>query len=638
MISKSTIAKIVETAQIEEVVRDFVTLKKRGTNYIGLCPFHNEKTPSFNVSPAKGIYKCFGCGKGGDAIEFIKEHEKYSFEEALRYLANKYRIGIEETESTQEEKQKQANDESLFIINNFAQQYFSEKLFNNEEGKSVGLSYFKERQFREETIKKFQLGYALDSYDAFMKEALSKGYNLELLKKIGLLKEKDGKVYDFYRGRVMFPIHNLSGKIIGFGGRILKKEKSPAKYINSPESEIYNKSKVLFGLFFAKKSIPEKDECLLVEGYTDVISLHQGGIENVVASSGTSLTQEQVRLIKRYTENITIVYDGDAAGIKAALRGLELVLEVGMNVKIVVLPEPEDPDSFIQKVGATEFLNYINANKKDFILFKTNILLKDAENDIAKKGALIKDIVEIIAIIPDPIKRQLYLKECSKLMKVDEQILIGETNKVKRKAMQKETTVSKDEAETMEQKASPEFSTAQEGLYEMNSDDFQERDVVRILLEHGQKNFSEGVSVAEYILKEIEEIKIDNPLYAKMLKEFSDEIAKGTVPDANYFVRHPEPAISQLAIELLASPYQLSENWEKHGIFVGDKNLLFKKDIDSSLSRLKLKKVLKLLAENEAQLKETKDETAFNSKMKIHQTLMQWKSELSKQIGTVIVK
>lgn len=639
MISRQTKAKILDTVHVEEVVGEFVSLKKRGPSYIGLCPFHNEKTPSFTVSPAKGIYKCFGCGKGGDAISFLIEHEKYSYPEALKWLAKKYNITIEETEETPEEKIKKNVEESLYIITGFAQQYFSHNLHLTEEGKSIGLSYFKERNFSEEMIKKFQLGYALDGFEDFTRHALQKGYQLDLLRKAGLVSDKENKNFDFFRGRVIFPIHNLSGKIIGFGGRILKKEKSPAKYINSPESEIYNKSKVLFGAFFAKNAIVKNDECLLVEGYTDVISLHQGGIENVVASSGTSLTQEQIRLIRRYTNNITIVYDGDSAGIKAALRGLELILEEGMNVKIVVLPEPEDPDSFIKNVGTADFLKFIHDNKKDFILFKTGQLLQDAANDLGKKAELIKDIVETIAKISDPIKRQLYLKECSRLMKIEERILIVETNKIQRKALQKETSATPEEIKMLEQQANPEFSSTQEGMYEVGSDEIQEKDVLRLLFDYGQKEFSEGVSVAEYILKELEEIKVDNPLYSAIIYEFSEQIAQHHIPDTNHFIHHSNNAFARIAIELQSSPYELSENWQrKHAIYVTEKNLLFRKDIESSLNRFKLKKVLKLISENEARLREVKGEEAYLSQMKTYGKLLEWKTQLSAALGTVVVK
>ena len=426
MISQKSVQEIIETAKIEDVVQDFVSLKRRGVNLIGLCPFHNEKTPSFTVSPAKNIFKCFGCGQAGNPVGFLMEHENYSFPEALRWLAAKYGIEIEETETTQEAREEQQLFDSLYLVNQFARDYYQDQLFNTDLGKSVGLGYFKRRGFREETIKKFGLGYAPAGRDLFTRQAVGKGYNIELLRKLGLTTQYDR---DFFRGRVMFTIHNLSGKVIGFGGRILQKDVKAPKYINSPETEIYNKSKVLYGAYFAKKSIRKEGECILVEGYTDVISLHQAGIENVVASSGTSLTVEQIRLIKRYTPNVKIIYDGDIAGVKAALRGLDLVLEQGMNVKVVLLPEGEDPDSYLQSVGATAFKEYIDQQAQDFILFKAKVLLKEAGDDPVKKAGVIKDIVDSIAKIPDPIIRGLFVRECAKVVGVEEELLVAETNK-----------------------------------------------------------------------------------------------------------------------------------------------------------------------------------------------------------------
>ncbi|MCK4408075.1 MAG: DNA primase, partial [Bacteroidales bacterium] len=403
MISPETISAIFETARIEEVIGDFVNIKKRGVNYIGLCPFHNEKTPSFTVSPSKGIYKCFGCGKGGNSVNFIMEHERYSYPEALKYLAKKYNIEIEEEEQTPEQLQALDEQEGLYFVSTFAQKYFTENLFKKDEGKAIGLTYFKERDFTESTIKKFQLGYGIDKWDDFTQQALSSGYKIDYLIKTGLTISKENKHYDRFRGRVLFPIHNLSGKVIGFGGRILSSEKSKAKYVNSPESDIYNKSKVLYGIYFSRNAIINKNNCFLVEGYTDVISLHQAGIENVVASSGTSLTTDQIKLIKRYTPNITILYDGDEAGVKASFRGIDMILEEGMNVRIVLFPEGEDPDSYARNNHASEVQEFISKKAEDFISFKTNLLIKETKNDPIKKAALIKEIVKTIALIPDGI-------------------------------------------------------------------------------------------------------------------------------------------------------------------------------------------------------------------------------------------
>jgi DNA primase len=420
LIPKDTVDKIIETSRIEEVVGDFVSLKRRGTSMIGLCPFHNEKTPSFYVSVGKGIFKCFGCGKGGDSVRFIMEHEKAAYPEALRYLANKYSIEIEEVENTPEERAVNDRRESLHIVSAWAAKFFQEQMHLTEEGKSIGLSYFKERGFRDDIIKKFELGYSPDIWDALTQNALTEGYNIQFLEQTGLtiLKEND-KFYDRFRGRVMFPIHSFTGRVIGFGGRTLKTDKAVPKYVNSPESDIYHKSNVLYGLFFAKKAMRDEDNCYLVEGYSDVLSVHQAGIENVVASSGTSLTIEQIRMIGRFTKNITILYDGDDAGIKASLRGLDMILEEGLNVKIVLFPDGDDPDSYVQKFGSAEFKSHIEGNKKDFILFKTSILLKDAGNDPIKRAGIIREVVESIAKIPDGIKSSVFVRECSSLLKIE---------------------------------------------------------------------------------------------------------------------------------------------------------------------------------------------------------------------------
>lgn len=432
MIDQPTIDRILDTANIVDVVSEFVTLRKRGINYVGLCPFHTDKTPSFYVSPAKNICKCFACGEGGTAVHFIMKHEQLNYFDALRYLAKKYNIEIQERELTDKEKQKRSDRESMLIVNGWAQQYFSTQLYEHVEGKTVGLRYFAERGFREDTIRKFQLGYSLDQRDALYKEATKSGYKKEFLEKTGLVIVYDnGGVNDRFRGRVIFPVHTLSGKVVAFGGRVLKKDEKTAKYVNSPESEIYHKSNELYGIYFAKQAMVKEDRCFLVEGYTDVISMHQAGIENVVASSGTALTQGQIRLIHRFTNNITVLYDGDAAGIKAALRGIDLLLEDGMNVKVVLLPNGEDPDSFARKHNASQFAEFIKQSETDFIRFKTRLLLDDAGNDPIKRSSLITDIIRTVAIIPDNIARSIYIRECSAMMEIDEQVLLNEVNKIR---------------------------------------------------------------------------------------------------------------------------------------------------------------------------------------------------------------
>ncbi len=432
MIDQPTIDRILDTANIVDVVSEFVTLRKRGINYVGLCPFHTDKTPSFYVSPAKNICKCFACGEGGTAVHFIMKHEQLNYFDALRYLAKKYNIEIQERELTDREKQRRSDRESMLIVNGWAQQYFTTQLYEHVEGKTVGLRYFAERGFREDTIRKFQLGYSLDQRDALYKEATKSGYKKEFLEKTGLVIAYDnGGVNDRFRGRVIFPVHTLSGKVVAFGGRVLKKDEKTAKYVNSPESEIYHKSNELYGIYFAKQSMVKEDRCFLVEGYTDVISMHQAGIENVVASSGTALTQGQIRLIHRFTNNITVLYDGDAAGIKAALRGIDLLLEDGMNVKVVLLPDGEDPDSFARKHNASQFAEFIKQSETDFIRFKTRLLLDDAGNDPIKRSSLITDIIRTVAIIPDNIARSIYIRECSAMMEIDEQVLLNEVNKIR---------------------------------------------------------------------------------------------------------------------------------------------------------------------------------------------------------------
>ena len=449
MIDPQTIERIYESAQITEVVQDFISLKRRGVNYLGLCPFHGEKTPSFTVSPVKGIYKCFGCGKGGNSVNFIMEHETLSYYEALKYLAKKYHIEVVEKQESPEEIAQKNERESLVVISEFAGKYFHDTLNNHSEGKAIGLSYFKERGIREDMIQRFQLGYSLEKRDAFTETAQKNGYKLEYLIKTGLTIERETHPFDRFAGRVIFPIHSISGQVIGFGGRILKTDKNLAKYLNSPESEIYHKSRVLYGMFQAKKTIVQRDKCFLVEGYTDVISMHQAGIENVVASSGTSLTEDQIRLIKRFTNNLTILYDGDAAGIKAAIRGIDMVLEQGLNVKVLLLPDGEDPDSFSRNQSASEVMKFIEENEVDFVLFKTKLLMKEAKNDPIQRASLISDIVRSIAIIPDAITRSVYVKECGGLLLTEESVLFNEIIKIRRGKFEQKYQVKLPESLTL---------------------------------------------------------------------------------------------------------------------------------------------------------------------------------------------
>ena len=574
MINPNTIQTIFETARVEEVVGDFVTLKKRGANYLGLCPFHNEKTPSFSVSPSKGIYKCFGCGKAGNVVGFVMEHEHYSYPEALRYLAKKYSVEIEEEEVTLEMQQQLDEKESMLALNTFATNYFTKNLFEKSEGKAIALSYLKEREFREATIQKFELGYAVDQWEDYSKHALDNGYKKDILSATGLSIAKDDKLLDRFKGRVIFPIHNLTGRVIGFGGRILSSEKSKAKYLNSPESDIYNKSKVLYGIYFARNAIVKKDNCFLVEGYTDVISLHQAGIENVVSSSGTSLTVDQIKLINRYTPNITILYDGDPAGIKASFRGIDLILEQGMNVKIVLFPEGEDPDSYARNHSTAQTEEFISNTAADFIKFKTSLLLDETANDPAGRAKLIKDIVQTISVIPDGITRSVYIKECSVLLDVAEQTLMNELNKLLRQKFSKHGNIPS------EVFAPDPIQDAKLKQIEIDPLDirFLENDLVRLLLLFGDsevelKNEEDepfDIAVSEFIIGDLknDNLSFENKLFSKILDEFNDAKTKDTTLNTAYFTNHKDQEISAKAIELISSQYELSENWEKNKIFV----------------------------------------------------------------------
>ena len=565
MLDQSTIDKITDAAQIQDVVGDYVTLRKRGVNLLGLCPFHNEKTPSFTVSPAKGIFKCFGCGKGGNSVHFIMEHEQISYYEALKYLARKYHIEFQERELSAEEMAIRNDRESMFLVNEFAQKHFSSTLHNHIDGKSIGLGYFRERGFRDDIIQKFQLGYSLDQRDAFTQSAIKAGYNKEYLVKTGLTLEGDnGYLADRFRGRVMFPVHSLSGKVVAFGGRILKKDDKMAKYVNSPESEIYHKSSELYGIYFAKQAIVRQDRCFLVEGYTDVISMHQSGIENVVASSGTSLTPGQIRLIHRFTENVTVIYDGDAAGIKASIRGIDLLLEEGLNIKVLLLPDGDDPDSFARKHNASDFIEFVETNSSDFIRFKTNLLLKDAGNDPIKRAGLVSDIVRSIAIIPNSMIRAEYVKECSALLAVDEAMLYHEINKIKNTEQGK--TVARPQNQPAE--AIPHFEDMDGGDIYTSPYESEERNILELLIRYGQTlmyyandDQKTPVTVADYIAEEMESdsIEFQNPLHQLIYEEYKTHAMDENFVADRYFLYHSDARISQLTADLITEKYTLSK-------------------------------------------------------------------------------
>lgn len=662
MITSATIDRIFDASRIEEVVGDFVQLKKRGVNYIGLCPFHNEKTPSFNVNPVRNIYKCFGCGKGGNPVNFVMEHEHLSYPEALRYLANKYSIEIEEDAPDPQQEELRDERDSLYTLNAFAQRVFSENLFENEEGISVGLSYFHERGFSDEIIRRFQLGYSLVDWSAFSDLALKNGYKNEYLIKTGLSipRKNDAgepdpsRLLDRFRGRIMFPVHNLTGKIIAFGGRILKKDDKAAKYVNSPESEIYHKSKSLYGIFFAKKAIVQKDNCYLCEGYTDVLSMHQSGIENAVASSGTSLTQEQIRLIGRYTKNITVLYDGDAAGIKASLRGIDLILEEGLNVKVVLFPDGDDPDSYRQKHGGYALAEFIEKNSKDFIVFKTGILLSDAANDPVRKAGLIRDVVESIGKIPDPITRSVYVKQCSAMMEISEQILIAELNKVRRAQLKKDLP-EPDVTELL-----PETILPHHQQNDFVNPEYQEKEIIRLLLnfgnqelkfeEHhpdpnspdGQSTVYHTMKVAHFLVTEIvhDNLVFENEVYHQMLSTAEKLMEVQEQIDLQHFTNAHDPRISSLSVELLSSQYVLSDNWEQmHRIYVPKEEEILREVVEKSIIHLKNRKVLRMLDDSQKKLKEAHEKGEdFTELMENHKRLEQIKMEISKLLGIDVLR
>lgn len=677
MISPNTIQQILGSINIIDVVGEFVKLKKRGASWLGLCPFHNEKTPSFTVSPSKEIYKCFGCGRSGNAISFVMEHEKYSYVDALKWLAKKYGIEIEESFATDEQRQQQQSAESLFIVNSFAQQFFSRILFKTEEGQDIGLSYLKERGFREEIIQKFQLGYSPDQRDAFTKEATAKQFNTELLLKAGLVALRNDQLMDNYRGRIIFPIHNHSGKVLGFGARMLRNNDKGPKYINTPENEIYVKSKILYGSYQARQAIDKADECLLVEGYTDVVSLHQAGIQNVVASGGTSLTPDQLRLVKKYSNNLTIVYDGDAAGVKAALRGLDLALEEGLNVKLVLIPDKEDPDSYVNKVGASAFIEFVQRNKKDFILFQLEVALKDAGSDSVKKAEVVSRMAETIARInkaEDFTKQQDYIKQCSETLKIDEAGLHSLVNKfIRDRISTQERKLPFEEAKRHEENAKQaEQTNYDEATFNLLfKDEMQERELARILLEYGFRKWDDSKLVAEHIFEEmVDESLIDNKNVVVLIAAFK-QVLQQNAAEANksYFIYHPDTKLSTFAVSLLNFPYEESDRWRTEFSQVSgfqkqlfeqnyegfmqtiakdnEKNLMSflkieedktNEEVESVINYLKLRKVKRMLLENQVDLE--KQHTQEENEM-LHQTHTHLKGmeiELTKKIGAVIIR
>lgn len=677
MISQATIQQILNRIEIIDVVGAFVKLKRRGSNFLGLCPFHNEKTPSFTVSPSKELYKCFGCGRSGNAVSFVMEHEKYSYPEALRWLANKYGIEIEETFQSDEQRQQMQAAESLYIINQFAQQFFSRVLFETEEGQDIGLAYFKERGFREDVIRKFQLGYSPEQRDAFTKEAIAKQYNPELLIKSGLVANRNEQLQDNYRGRVIFPVHNHSGKVLGFGARILKSNDKAPKYINTPENEIYIKSKILYGSYFARQAIDKADECLLVEGYTDVLSLHQAGIENVVASGGTSLTPDQLRLVRKYTNNLTIIYDGDAAGVKAALRGLDLALEEGLNVKLVLIPDKDDPDSYVNKVGASAFIDFIRNNKKDVILFQLEVALKDAGNDSVKKSEVVNRIAETISRInkaEDFTKQQDYIRQCAQLLKIDEAGMHTLVNKFIRDRIstQERKQPAEDALQREANARQAEATDFDETTFNLLfKDELQEKEVARMLLEHGTKKWDESRRVADYIFDEMmDESLLDNKDVVQLMYAFREKYQSdpGTAI-SSFFIYHPDQRISSFAVSLLNFPYDESDHWRKEfSQSTGYSLQLFEQSyedfmqtiakdndsrlmkylkmdedktneaVESAINYLKLKKIRRMLLENQQDMEKEHTPDEYNVLRQTHEHLKDMEIALAGRIGTVIIK
>ena len=656
MIPKFTIDKIIDAARVEDVIGDFITLKKRGSNLLGLCPFHGEKSPSFTVSPAKGIYKCFGCSKSGTAVNFIMDHESLSYPEALKYLANKYGIEVVEKEITNEEKALQNEKESLYIVMQYAQKFFTNLLMNDDLGRSIGLGYFTERGFSQTTIDKFQLGYSSEERRKFSETAVKNSYKPEYLVKTGMSILSNNHVegnpitvadiFDRYTGRVMFPIHNITGKVIGFGGRILTNDKKQAKYINSPQTDIYDKSKTLYGLFQAKKTIIQEDICFLVEGYTDVISMHQSGIENVVSSSGTSLTVEQIKLIHRFTKNITILYDGDLAGIKASFRGIDLILEEGMNVRVLLFPDGDDPDSYSKKVTNDEFKAFIKSNSKDFIAFKTSLLYQEAENDPIKRAELIKDIVESIAVIPDAINRSVYVKECSKIMDIGEQILHIAINKIIRKKGNKNQIAS---TNNTSDETYPEDPQIEEETKDVILDN-EEKDLLHLMMQYGnflinieaedtdnvQQSFQ--LTVCEFIIFELWRDKLEfiNPIYQMVLDECQHYLEQGIIPTTNSFLNHPNPVISQFALNIASLTDVVSSGWQKFGVDVPLEIHLLKKGIDHRLFSLKSRRLNTIIMSVKEQLK-TADPFENSDVFETIKKLETQKMRVNKILGITII-
>jgi len=641
-IAPETVALINQQADILEVVQDFVSLKKKGTNYTACCPFHNEKTPSFSVSASKGIYKCFGCGKGGDSVSFVMDIENYTYIEALKYLAKKYNIELKTDENqTDEELEEQKERESLHIVLEFAQNYFKDLLHHSETGRAIGLSYFKERGFKRPIIDKFELGYSLAEWDGLLKTAENKGFKRDILEKAGLILQKENKAYDRFRERVIFPIHNVSGKPIAFGARILKNDPKQPKYLNSPETPVYHKSRVLYGIFQAKKTIREQDNCYLVEGYTDVVSLHQAGIENVVASSGTSLTIEQIQLIRRFSENITVLYDGDNAGIKASLRGIDLILTQGLNVKVVIFPDGDDPDSYLKKVGTTVFQKYLQEESQDFITFKANLYQSEARKDPLKRAEMIKEVVQSIIKIPDEIKRRVFFQECSRLLEINEETLIAEGNHLLRqeKPSQRPTFSSQEQIENTSEDT--QIALTEEKEEERLSPVYsQEKAILRLLLLYPEFEI-ESVSqkIGQFFYQELKDIQFENALFKEIFEALCEAQNLSKPFQVSFFIQNSPENWKSFLVDLMTERFELSNQWkDKHNIYIPSEEEVLQQIVQEHVLRLKMNHILKLIQKNGQQLQQAKTESEQIKVMTLGIKLKQILTEIAGHLNNIVLK
>ncbi len=633
-ISDETIREIKSHIDIVDVISDFVNLKKSGSSYKALSPFTNEKTPSFFVSPAKDIYKCFSSGKGGDAINFLMEVEGINYIDALKYLARKYGIEVKETEETDEDIQQQNERESLFIVLGYARDYFVRQLWEHPDGKAIGLTYLKERGLNEAIIKKFELGYSLEGWDTFYKDALEKKHSADILEKAGLVIKKENKIYDRFRGRVIFPVRNLTGKPIAFGARILSRDKNQPKYINSPETPVYHKSHVLYGLYQGRQAIRKEDNCYLVEGYTDVISMHVAGVENSVASSGTSLTDDQIKLIKRFTSNITVLFDGDEAGIKASVRGIDMILQSGLNVRAVMFPEGEDPDSYARKIGPAAFREYLKENTTDFISFKVGLYAKEAQHDPIRKAATIKEIVASISRIPDPVQRAVYIKETASMLAIDESVLVSELNKLLIAERNKRKTIeSTPDVELVEKTLEKEPAAR---IMAEESIRLQEKESIRLLINYGLNEIEEELQLYQFLFSELEDVEFRTPVYKEIFDAFKNRLKEGHIPDADYFIRHGTEEIKREVVDLVTSRYEISHNWEHKRILVPLEKDLLNRSVFDNIVRLKYRIVSRLIEENTSEIKENKDENELDHLLKLNMELKKIKSELGSKIGIIV--